>query len=85
MGRNQRAEYMKHHTDYMEVANVEVGSESSSGQAVMVFFRDLEDDEKDGRHWVPMSQVQRITRSPNHADDRITMAKWLVKKLGLDV
>ena len=83
--RKQKAEYMKHHSDYVTVREVEIGNDSSTGQAVMVFFKALEDDDKGGRHWIPYSQLKSLHRSVNKRDDSIEIADWLAKKLGLDV
>lgn len=74
---NQRAEYMRHHTDDVTFSDVDVGEDSASGKAVRVRF-------EDELIWVPYSQVKKIERAAHlMGQDKITVTAWWAKKAGL--
>ena len=74
---NQRAKYVRHHTDDVTFSEVEVGEDSASGLAVRVRF-------EDELLWVPYSQMQKIERDPKvKGQDKITVTSWWAKKEGL--
>lgn len=74
---NQRAEYVRHHTDDVTFSEVEVGEDSKTGLAVRVRF-------EDELICVPYSQVKKIERDPKvKGQDKITVTAWWAKKAGL--
>lgn len=74
---NQRAEYVRHHTEDMTFSEVEVGEDSKTGLAVRVRF-------EDELIWVPYSQVKKIERDPKvKGQDKITVTAWWANKAGL--
>lgn len=70
-------------SEYVKISDCKVGTDSDSGQAVMVFFNALEDDENDGWVWVPYSQIKSMVRSRTINGDEIEISRWLARKLNL--
>lgn len=61
--------------DFVDIKDVNVGAESESEEAIHVQI--------EGEwHWIPLSQVERITRDKRMQNsDIIRVAKWLADKL----
>lgn len=85
--RRQKSEFVgKGMNDYVEVEGVTIGQDSASGAAVDVYFPELAGEgDRDGRFWIPYSQVDKLTRSPTKGGDKIRMSRWIARKIGLEV
>lgn len=72
--------------DYVDIDDVGVGQDSASGAAVRVYFPQLDTgDSVEANHWVPYSQIDKITRTHKVNGDSIRMSRWFARKIGLEV
>lgn len=72
---SQRGEYAKHHKG----ADVTVEGLTIVRETDNAILVQHEGDE----HWIPLSQVSKITRTTNKGQDTVTMTAWIAGKKGL--
>ena len=66
---------------HVEVENVTLGHETE--KAIRVFFPETVNNDEGEEHWVPLSQVTKMVRGKTKGSDKITIAVWFARKIGI--
>lgn len=73
--KTQRAAYVKGlPNEKVHLKNLTILHETASAIQVKMVDEDI---------WFPLSQVDKIVRSPNKGEDELIVSEWIAKKKGL--
>ena len=72
----QRAAYARNHGQGEDVTITGVKFGKETEKAILVTIGDTD-------HWLPLSQVRSITRSPEPQKNAIKISAWIAKEKGL--
>lgn len=71
---SQRGSYIRGNTGEVTLENVTLGKETEKAILATVNGED---------HWIPLSQISKIERSPNKGEDKLVVSLWIAEQKGL--